>query len=55
MRDLPLSGLGTGTSIQSGGVKLVLWDQIFPLDEMQLTAMLSTCEAKKCRPSHTFV
>jgi hypothetical protein len=29
-----LSWLCTGTSIQNGGVKLVLWDQRFPLNKM---------------------
>ena len=29
-----LSWLGTGTSIKSGRVRLVLWAQTFPLSEM---------------------
>jgi hypothetical protein len=34
VHDCSLSWLGTGTSIKRGGVKLVLWIQIFPLSEM---------------------
>ena len=34
IRDLSSSWLGTGTSIKSGGIKLVLWVQFFPLSEM---------------------
>ena len=34
IHDKPLSWLGTGTSIISGGVKLVLWAQSSPLSEM---------------------
>jgi hypothetical protein len=32
--DCALSGLVTGTSINSGGVKLVVWPQIYPLSKM---------------------
>ena len=34
IHDRSFSGLGTGTSIKSGGVKLVLLVPIFPLSEM---------------------
>jgi hypothetical protein len=34
MHDYSLSWLGTGTSIKSGRVKLVLWTQTIPLSEM---------------------
>jgi len=34
IHDRSLSWLGTGTSIKSGGVKLVLWTQTSPLSAM---------------------
>lgn len=33
----PVSWLGAGTSIKSGGVRLVLWTQNFPLSKMMRT------------------
>jgi hypothetical protein len=37
IRDRSISWFGTGTSIKSGGIKLVLWVQFFPLSEMMLS------------------
>jgi hypothetical protein len=34
IHDLSCSWIGTGTSIKSGGVKLILWSQTSPLSEM---------------------
>ena len=44
MHNRSLSWFVTGTSIQSGGVKLVLWAQTFPLSEMMWPCKL------KCFP-----
>jgi hypothetical protein len=46
IHDRSLSSLGTDTSINSGGVKLVLWIQTSPLSVMMWTwtCMCSTCE-----------
>ena len=37
IRDLSISWFGTGTSIKSGGIKLVLWVQFSPVSEMMLS------------------
>jgi hypothetical protein len=34
IHDRSLSRLGTGTSIKSGGIKLILWNQTSPLSEV---------------------
>jgi hypothetical protein len=34
IHDRSLYWLGTGTSIKSGGIKLISWDQTSPLSEM---------------------
>ena len=46
IHDRLLSWLGTGTSIKSGGIKLVLWDQISPLSEMMRSCKYIPCVIK---------
>ena len=50
MHNRSLSWFVTGTSIQNGGVKLVLWTQTFPLSEMMWRCKLKCFPT--CQPSH---
>ena len=46
IHDNSLSCLGTGTSIKSGGVKLILLAQTFPFSEMMWSCKCFPCVSK---------
>ena len=52
IHDRSLFLLGTGTSVNSGGAKLVLWAQTSPLGEMMLSHARAFHLWVKCQPSH---